>query len=305
MPAARNDRFVAPSKFFVADHFAPTITTKQPLKKRLKVFPLSVPDLGDQRTVRSHGLFLQSELHPVGSSARPLGKALIEASPFFVKRTKMFSGEAEIQARRKTLAVLQDEVRRVLDASRELVQLYIALSKNDPAGLQSSLERIRKAEEDTEQLRRMLTRELAEIGTMMINREDFLRTAYNVEEMSGYVAGIAFRLSQIKFAGIKKASIVDELRDLIDMSVESVQRLNEVVRALAINPIHAIDLSNSVQKLERQVDDKYRNLTNKIMNQVDSFKELILLKDIIQGIEDLVDNCLGATDSITILALGL
>ena len=217
----------------------------------------------------------------------------------------MFSGEAEIQARRKTLAVLQDEVRRVLDASRELVQLYVALTKSDTTGIQSSLERIRKAEEDTEQLRRMLTRELAEIGTMMINREDFLRTAYNVEEMSGYIAGVAFKLSQVKFAGVKKAGIADELRDLIDMSVESIQRLNEVVRALAINPIHAIDLSNSVQKLERQVDDKYRNLTSKIMNEVDQFKELLLLKDIVQGIEDLVDNCLSATDSITILALGL
>ena len=105
----------------------------------------------------------------------------------------MFSGEAEIQARRKTLAVLQDEVRRVLDASRELVQLYTALSKNDAAGVQASLERIRKAEEDTEQLRRMLTRELAEIGTMIINREDFLGTAYNVEEMAGYTAGVAFK----------------------------------------------------------------------------------------------------------------
>ncbi|MDG7001074.1 MAG: DUF47 family protein, partial [Nitrososphaerota archaeon] len=63
--------------------------------------------------------------------------------------------------------------------------------------------------------------------------------------------------------------------------------------------------SNSVQKLERQVDDKYRNLTSKIMNEVDQFKELLLLKDIVQGIEDLVDNCLNATDSITILALGL
>ncbi|MCL5067294.1 MAG: DUF47 family protein [Thaumarchaeota archaeon] len=217
----------------------------------------------------------------------------------------MFSGEAEIQARRKTLAVLQDEVRRVLDASRELVQLYVALTKNDAPGIQSSLERIRKAEEDTEQLRRMLTRELAEIGTMMINREDFLRTAYNVEEMSGYIAGVAFKLSQTKSAGIKKAGIGEDLRDLIDMSVESIQRLNEVVRALAINPIHAIDLSNSVQKLERQVDDKYRNLTSKIMNEVDQFKELLLLKDIVQGIEDLVDNCLNATDSITILALGL
>jgi uncharacterized protein Yka (UPF0111/DUF47 family) len=217
----------------------------------------------------------------------------------------LFSGEAEIQARRKTLAVLQDEVRRVLDASRELVQLYNALGKNDATGIQSSSERIRKAEEDTEQLRRMLTRELAEIGTMIINREDFLRTAYNVEEMSGHIAGVAFKLSQTKFATLKKAGIVDELRDLIDMSVESVQRLNEVVRALAINPIHAIDLSNSVQKLERQVDDKYRALLSKIMNQVDGVKELLLLKDTVQGIEDLVDNCLSATDSITILALGL
>ena len=217
----------------------------------------------------------------------------------------MFSGEAEIQARRKTLAVLQDEVRRVLDASRELVQLYGALAKNDSAGIQGSLDRIRKAEEDAEQLRRMLTRELAEIGTMMINREDFLRTAYNVEEMSDYIAGAAFKLSHVKFTAVKKAGIVDQLKDLIEMSVESVQRLNEVVRALAINPIHAIDLSNSVQKLERQVDDKYRMLTVKVLNEVESVKEMLLLKEIIQSVEDLVDNCLSATDSITILALGL
>ena len=217
----------------------------------------------------------------------------------------MFSGEAEIQARRKTLAVLQDEVRRVLDASRELVQLYLALSKNDSAGIQGALDRIKKAEEDAEQLRRMLTRELAEIGTMMINREDFLRTAYNVEEMSGFISGAAFKLSQVKFSAVKKAGVVDQLRDLVDMCVESVQRLNEVVRALAINPIHAIDLSNSVQKLERQVDDKYRTLTVKVLNEVESVKEMLLLKDIIQSIEDLVDNCLRATDAITILALGL
>ncbi|MCL5068721.1 MAG: DUF47 domain-containing protein, partial [Thaumarchaeota archaeon] len=117
----------------------------------------------------------------------------------------MFSGEAEIQARRKTLAVLQDEVRRVLDSSRELVQLYVAMSKNDSAGINTSLEKIRKAEEDAEQLRRMLTRELAEIGTMMINREDFLRTAYNVEEISGFIAGVAYKLSTLKFSGVKKA----------------------------------------------------------------------------------------------------
>ena len=94
-------------------------------------------------------------------------------------------------------------------------------------------------------------------------------------------------------------------RDLIDMAVESVQRLNEVVRALAINPIHAIDLSNSVQKLEetgrRQVSRAYEqdNVGNRFIQGT------VLMRDIVQGIEDLVDNCLSATDSITILALGL
>jgi uncharacterized protein len=220
----------------------------------------------------------------------------------------MFSGEAEIQARRKTLAVLQDEVRRVLDAARDLGQLFSFLSKGDSVGVTGTLEKIHKAEEDAEQLRRMLTRELAEIGTMMINREDFLRTAYSVEAMSGYIAGVAFKLSQVKFGKGKAATaVVEGLRELIDMSVESVQRLNEVVRALAINPIHAIDLSNSVQKLERQVDEKYRNLTVKVLSDMEksSIKEILLLKDAIEEIEDLVDNCLKATDSITILALGL
>jgi uncharacterized protein len=229
----------------------------------------------------------------------------------------MFSGEAEIQARRKTLAVLQDEVRRVLDSARDLGQLFSLLVKADSTGIASTLEKIRKAEEDAEQLRRMLTRELAEIGTMMINREDFLRTAYNVEEMSGYIAGVAFKLSQVKLSpssskgkAASPGAIVEGLRELIDMSVESVQRLNEVVRALAINPIHAIDLSNSVQKLERQVDEKYRNLTVRVLTEMtgekqSSIKEVLLLKDAIEGIEDLVDNCLEATDSITILALGL
>jgi uncharacterized protein len=220
----------------------------------------------------------------------------------------MFSGEAEIQARRKTLAVLQDEVRRVLDSARDLGSLFSFLVKADQAGITSTLEKIRKAEEDAEQLRRMLTRELAEIGTMMINREDFLRTAYNVEEMSGYIAGVAFKLSQVKFGKGKTTAIVDGLRELIDMSVESVQRLNEVVRALAINPIHAIDLSNSVQKLERQVDEKYRILTVKVLNEMgdkQAIKETLFLKDAIEEIEDLVDICLSATDSITILALGL
>lgn len=217
----------------------------------------------------------------------------------------MFSGEAEIHARRRTLMVLQDEARRVLDSARDLSAACNALTAGNLKELQAAIERIRRAEDDVEGLRRSLTRELAEIGAMMINREDFLRTAYDIEQIASYIDGIAFRFSQIKPHVLKKADMGKDIRDLVDIAVEAVHRLNEIVRALSVNPITAIDLASSVQKVERQVDGRYRDLTVKILNEVESFKDLIILKDVVQAVEDLADRCLSASDSITIVALGL
>ncbi len=217
----------------------------------------------------------------------------------------MFSGEAEIQARRRTLAVLQDEVRNVLDAARDLSLAFDAFIRKDEAGLDAAIEKIRKSEEDAESLRRTLTRELAEIGTMMMNREDLLRTAYDVEEIAGYVSGIAFRFRHIS-PNILQANMLDKTcNELIDASIQSVNNLNKVVHALSVNPMSAIDLAYEVQRVEREVDDKYRTVIAKIFNEIDSLKELIVLKDIIEGIEDLSDKCLAASDSMTIVALGL
>lgn len=217
----------------------------------------------------------------------------------------MFSGEAEIQARRRTLAVLQDEVRNVLDAVRDLSQAYDALIHNDQEGLHSAIEKIRKSEEDAESLRRTLTRELAEIGTMLMNREDLLRTAYDVEEIAGYISGIAFRFKQITPKILQINRLDEACGELIDAAIESVNHLNRVVHALSVNPMNAIDMAYAVQKVERDVDVKYRTLIAKVFKEVDSIKDLIVLKDIIEGIEDLSDRCLAASDSMTIVALGL
>ena len=217
----------------------------------------------------------------------------------------MFSGEAEIQARRRTLAVLQDEIRTVLDASRGLSQAYEFLLQNDQEGLQACIEKIKKSEDDTESLRRTLTRELGEIGNMLINREDLLRTSYDIEEIAGYVSGTAFRFKQISPKILKKAGLDKDCKELIDLSIESVNQLNRIVHTLSINPLKALEMAQEVQKLERTVDHKYRNLIVKIFKEVSSIKDLIVLKDIVEEIEDLADRCLTASDSITIVALGL
>lgn len=216
----------------------------------------------------------------------------------------MFTGESEVQARRKTLSVLQDETRRVLDSVRDLSTAYTLLLAGKKTELQSTFAKIRRAEDDAEGYRRALTRELAEAGALMMNREDILRAAYSVEEIAGFVSGIAFRLSFIKPEVLKRGKLVDDLKSLIEMAVESVQRLSEMVRVLSMNPASALEIANHIQKLERQIDDEYRTMVAGLM-KLDSIKDVMMLKDIVERVEGLSDLCLTASDSITIVALGL
>ncbi|HKX81686.1 MAG TPA: DUF47 family protein [Nitrososphaera sp.] len=217
----------------------------------------------------------------------------------------MYSGELEVQAKRKALAVLQDEITKILNSARDLSTLTSSLIKGDDKEIQMCLERMRNTEEEVENLRRKITREVAEIGSLMANREDILRTAYIIDDIAGYISGVAFRLANMKTSSLKKASFDDDLKQLVSMVVDTIFKLNEMGRALSINPSNAIDLAQDVQKLERQVDAKYRAVIIKALSEISSNKDLLLLKDAVEGIEGMIDKCQEASDSFTILALSM
>jgi len=217
----------------------------------------------------------------------------------------MYSGELEVQAKRKALAVLQDEISKILNSSRELSALTTSLVKGDDKDMQVCLERMRNAEEEVENLRRNITREVAEIGGLMAHREDILRTAYLVDDIAGYINGIAFRIANMKGTTLKKAQCDADLEHLVGMVVDAIFKLNEMGRALSINPATTIELGQEVQRIERQVDAKYRAMIIKALGNIPDTKDLLLFKDAVEGIEGVVDKCQEAADSFTILALGM
>ena len=89
----------------------------------------------------------------------------------------MYSGELEVQAKRKAIAVLQDEINRILNASRELATLPDLMMKKEKTGIKNALEQISSIEEEVENLRRKITREVADVGGLIMNRENLLNTA--------------------------------------------------------------------------------------------------------------------------------
>lgn len=217
----------------------------------------------------------------------------------------MYSGELEVQAKRKALAVLHDEINRILNSARELSALSASLISGDVKDIQTSIERMRTAEEEVENLRRKITREVAEIGSLMVYREDVLRTAYLMDDIAGYISGVAFRLANMKITSLKKEKFDEDLKQLIGMVVDAIFKLNDMARALSINPGSTIEIAQDVQKLERQVDSRYRSIIIKALNEISVTKDLLLFKDAIEGIEGMADKCQEASDSLTILALSM
>ena len=92
---------------------------------------------------------------------------------------------------------------------------------------------------------------------------------------------------------------------LVQKSKIKVYKLNEIVRALNSNPTGAIELAHEAQKIERSIDDKYRDLTIRVLDEITVTKELLLLKDIVSGVEEMADKCLEVSDSFISLALSL
>ncbi|MGE5821885.1 MAG: DUF47 family protein [Nitrosopumilales archaeon] len=217
----------------------------------------------------------------------------------------MYNGELEVQAKRKALAVLHDEITHILNAARDLSSLTDSLIKGTNKETELSLVRMKNAGEEVENLRRKMTREISDTGSLMVYREDVLRTAYIIDDIAGYITGIAFRLSNIKIITLKKGKFDEDISELINMVVEAIFKLNEMARALSINPSSTIEIAQEVQNIERKVDNSYRKVVIKALNEIPNTKDLLLVKDAVEGIEGMADKCQAASDSLTILALSM
>ena len=216
----------------------------------------------------------------------------------------MYSGELQVQAKRKAVAVLQDEINRILNAGRSLSQLPELIVKKDKAGIKDAMEQITSLEEEVESLRRKITRDVADVGGLILNRENLLNTAYTMDEIAGYITGIAFKLSNIKASTLKSSKLDGDLTELIELVVDEIYKLNEIIRSLNSDSAKSIELAQDTQKLEREIDIKYRKMVLKAL-EISTTSEMLLMKDTIEGIEEMADKCQEVSDSFILLALSL
>lgn len=218
----------------------------------------------------------------------------------------VFPVETEERVKRRALSICQDHLRKVVEITRKVPQLVDDFVKGNKASIKQLHTEIRKAEEEVDIARRRVAEELAEIGAILISREDFLRFTSLSSEIADFCEGIAFRLSEIVERGWKVPSDVKKgLAKLSDAMLDTVLKLRETAMTLNYGAQKASEKAREVEVAERVVDDLYRDLEVKVLSSRIEIPPLLLLRDVLQLMEDLADKAEDASAAARILAFAM
>jgi predicted phosphate transport protein (TIGR00153 family) len=218
----------------------------------------------------------------------------------------VFPVETEERVKRRALNVCQDHLRKVVEITRKVPQITDSFIKGDKNTVRQLFIEIRKSEEEVDTARRMVSRELASIGAILMSREDFLRFTNLTSEIADFCEGIAFRLVEIleKSWQVPK-EIKEGLLKLSESVFETVSKLRETSMTLSYGSTKTLEKAREVEVAEQAVDDLYRDLEIKIISSRMEIPVLLLLRDIIQLLEDAADKAEDASDAARVLSFAM
>jgi len=211
--------------------------------------------------------------------------------------------ETEQRVKRRALAACQDNLRKVVDVTRKIPQLIEQFSTGDKDQARQLFMEIRQGEEEVLKARRMVSQELAEIGAILISREDFLRFTNLSSEIADFSEGIAYYLIEIIEHNWKVPDdIKKELLTLSEAVFDAVLKLRETMMVLSYGSAKTLEKAKDVEIAERTVDDLYRALSIKVLSSKIDLPVLLLLRDILQLLENSADKAEDAADAVRVIS---
>jgi len=189
---------------------------------------------------------------------------------------------------------------------RKTVQMTDAYLKNDKSSLQQLYKEVQDLGDEVDDSKRAVAQELVEIGAILISREDFLRFTDVTSEISDFCKGIAFRIYQMVEKGYEvPLNLLQGIVDLAGAVSDTASMLRDTFLMLNYGSPKVLEKAKDVEIAERKVDDRYRSLEIAILESKLDIQTLLLMRDIIQLLEDTADKIEDASDAARILAFAL
>lgn len=216
---------------------------------------------------------------------------------------KRLLGWFEKRLKSKTLGIAHKQISKAFDTVTELRGAVEAASRADRAATERSINRLFSREEEVDQLRRALFRELAKVDLEYRDREDIMHVVERLDSLADNVKDSARSIKLLIEVEVPQEiwdSYVKMARDL----VECAGALKESIDLLDEDIANAGKAAEQVEVVEDRIDLEYQNLRSLLMKYSRSVDPatLMILKDLADFIETAADTCADTADYVKILA---
>lgn len=215
----------------------------------------------------------------------------------------VFPVESEDRSMRNLLMLCQDHARLAVESYRKVLAIADILAKKEGVsdGLMDSIKTITN---EANTIKTALIKELHEVGGVLVNRDDFFRLISVFGDIMDEIKGTAARLIETEKRGW---TLTDEVAkgilELADLAFDSLIKLREAMMSLGFNSDKSIAFTRQIDEIEKRFDERYVEVQMSVVTSSMELPAILILKDTVTLMENMVDKVRDASDHIRIIAL--
>jgi len=204
----------------------------------------------------------------------------------------------------KVLEIAYRQMAVALDTVNDLEKALAAAVDGDKKSAETIISRLFKAEEEVDDLRRTVFEELTKGKLPPRDREDIMNLVKNLDKTADHVKDSARNVLVLLEAEVPR-EVWDAFHDMASGIVNTAAVLRESLKSLGEDNARARAMSERVEEEENKVDRKYLTIKSLLLEYGRDLNPatLIILKDLLDSMEEATDRCADTGDYIRVLTV--
>ncbi len=196
--------------------------------------------------------------------------------------------------------------RNVNDAIRDAINAVVDFTDGNYEAVRQRASKVRGYKNGAERVKDNIIYYLARLSYFLPLHDIYRQMVLQLDRIAQNSDAIAYRLSVLVSEANPKISksFASKLSSMANLVSNEYSSLLTAIRLLQENPRRSIDEAKRTMSIEEEVDQKYRELELAVITELkDDMVSLMLLREIIDLIEDTADVIKDTAENILYLAL--
>lgn len=203
------------------------------------------------------------------------------------------------------IEMLKSITRTVEDTFIEVNDIVLSFLGGQLETVKTRYVKARYLKNQAEELKDKAMEYLVRVSTSLLYKDVYRIVLTDLDKIAQNLDAVAYRLYLLADKGYTlKGTIVDRVKEFMNDIRKEIAGLGSSIEMLAINPKKAIEHASEIIRMEEEVDQEYRELELMVFEgYADNIPLLLVLKEIVDLLEETSDLARDAADNIKYIAL--